>query len=97
MNYKKENLKLLASARNIFGDIVSKAFVCNYDYSCHTDDENIILLNIECAKINSIDTEITNYPEIQLEFTNGKVVGFTNSESASIFTPDLLDYKTVCI
>ena len=94
MKIRKEELNLLRIAKTIFGDIVINAFVCCTEYGLlYTHEENINKLNHCYSKCS--DVSILNYSEIQLEFINGKVVGFTNSEWSEIFTPNIVDYKTL--
>ena len=93
MNIRKEDLNLLRIAKTIFGDIVINAYMCWSEYDCCANEENMKNLNNYYPRDS--DTTIINYDEIHLVFTNGKTVGFTNSEWAEIFTPNLTDYKNV--
>ena len=93
MNIRKENLDLLKIAKTIFGDIVIDAYVCCTEYDCYTYEENV--KNLNDSYYGDSDTSLINYDEIHLVFTNGKTVGFTNSEWAEIFTPNLTYYKNI--
>lgn len=75
--------QLTSAAKNIFGDIVERAYVTTYDYS--SDKDEIALRLNRAVFVKSEDGEINYSAEtIWIRFTNDKLVEFSNSEWAYI-------------
>ena len=83
---------LLAKAKNVFGDLVVKAFLVGYDHPHYTAEQNearrakeIKLLSDILAQDDRDNNHLSyDYMTIRMEFCNGHVVDFTNSEWASM-------------
>lgn len=83
--FVKEVEAVTKIAKNIFGDIVKKAYYCEVHYSSITEAETIATIDREIA--NSFHTETSIDQDgrtIVIEFVNGRSVVFSNSEWGSM-------------
>jgi len=78
--YHLKNRKLLAIAKTIFGDCVKSAYVANWEKeSLQRRSKNLIEENK-----NNVGTLSYDSVDIVLQFSNGNLVEFRNSEWASM-------------
>ncbi len=78
-DYHLKNKKILTIAKNIFGDIVKNAYIAYFD-------KDLISGLVSSYKKLKDDSILLPYDsdDIVLEFSNGNLVKFSNSEWASI-------------
>jgi hypothetical protein len=80
-NVQMKSKSLLKQARSIFGELVVEAYVSHFDY----DLKRLQKIDKELEKENTESGYLCYDGEtIVLEFANGKLVQFHNSEWASI-------------
>lgn len=74
---------LTQCAKNVFGEIVVAAYVCDdfFDFLTQVENEDSIQKKMFKAISDEIDNGATN---IVIEFCNGRRVSFTNSEWGTI-------------
>lgn len=89
--YRKNN-KLSQVAKNIFGsDLVVTAYLVAYDNRELDPLTHAYMFEAlsNSSFIEPNSNSLEDYPHILIKFVNGKFVFFTNSEWASISTPNM--------
>jgi hypothetical protein len=88
----RKNKKLLATAKNIFGDIIENAYIVAWD---DRGWENPTVFKDLADDSFVKEISLNNYDKIIIKFSTGKDVMFTNSEWASIKNVDMELYENL--